>query len=92
MKQTRHFRRRQIGLIIQFINLIPVLNVWNMICRCCLWTKTDKDHVDKIINTLGCPDRLKMPNQLSGDNSRVSIGRALISNPALMLAMSRQEP
>jgi len=50
--------------------------------------KPDKDHVDKIVNTLGMSDRLEyLPNQLSGgQQQRVSIGRALISNPALMLA------
>lgn len=84
------FRRRQIGLIYQFYNLIPVLNVMeNMTLPLLLdGRKPDKDHVDKIINTLGMSDRLEyLPNQLSGgQQQRVSIGRALISNPALMLA------
>jgi len=84
------FRRRQIGLIYQFYNLIPVLNVMeNMTLPLLLdGRKPDKDHVDKIVNTLGMSDRLEyLPNQLSGgQQQRVSIGRALISNPALMLA------
>lgn len=84
------FRRRQIGLIYQFYNLIPVLNVKENITLPLLLDgrKPDREHLDKIINTLGLPDRMDyLPNQLSGgQQQRVSIGRALISSPALMLA------
>lgn len=84
------FRRRQIGLIYQFYNLIPVLSVKeNMTLPLLLdGRKPDKDQLDKIINTLDLSNRLDyLPNQLSGgQQQRVSIGRALISTPALMLA------
>jgi putative ABC transport system ATP-binding protein len=84
------FRRRQIGLIYQFYNLIPVLNVRENITLPLLLDgrKPDKEQFKRIINTLGLADRLDyLPNQLSGgQQQRVSIGRALISSPALMLA------
>lgn len=84
------FRRRQIGLIYQFYNLIPVLNVEENITLPLLLDgrKPDKIHYDEIVNKLGLSDRLDyLPNQLSGgQQQRVSIGRALITNPALMLA------
>lgn len=84
------FRRRQIGLIYQFYNLIPVLSVMeNMTLPLLLDGRNpEKAHLDKTINTLGLSDRLDyLPNQLSGgQQQRVSIGRALVSNPALMLA------
>ncbi|NLM09975.1 MAG: ABC transporter ATP-binding protein [Clostridiaceae bacterium] len=84
------FRRRQIGLIYQFYNLIPVLNVQENITLPMLLDgrKPDREQFEKIIHTLGLSDRLDyLPNQLSGgQQQRVSIGRALISNPALMLA------
>jgi len=84
------FRRRQIGLIYQFYNLIPVLSVNENITLPLLLDgrKPDKEHLDKIINTLGLYDRMDyLPNQLSGgQQQRVSIGRALVSNPALILA------
>ena len=84
------FRRRQIGLIYQFYNLIPVLNVRENITLPLLLDgrKPDKEQFKRIINTLGFADRLDyLPNQLSGgQQQRVSIGRALISSPALMLA------
>ncbi len=84
------FRRRQIGLIYQFYNLIPVLSVMeNMTLPLLLDGRNpEKAHLDKTINTLGLSDRLGyLPNQLSGgQQQRVSIGRALVSNPALMLA------
>ncbi|MBU3093361.1 ABC transporter ATP-binding protein [Clostridium sp. CM028] len=84
------FRRRQIGLIYQFYNLIPVLNVEENITLPLLLDgqKIKNGQLDEIINTLGLVDRLNhLPNQLSGgQQQRVSIGRALINNPALVLA------
>ncbi|MRX74267.1 ATP-binding cassette domain-containing protein [Bacillus lacus] len=88
--QLAIFRRRQIGLIYQFYNLIPILNVEENITLPMLLDehKVNPDHFQKIINALGLQERLQhLPNQLSGgQQQRVSIGRALISNPALMLA------
>lgn len=84
------FRRRQIGLIYQFYNLIPVLNVTENITLPLLLDgrKVDQDNFSNIIKILGLEDRLAhLPNQLSGgQQQRVSIGRALMSNPAIILA------
>ena len=84
------FRRRQVGLIYQFYNLIPVLNVEENITLPLLLDerKVDKSRLSEIIGILGLGDRLGyLPNQLSGgQQQRVSIGRALINNPALVLA------
>ena len=83
------FRRRQIGLIYQFYNLIPVLNVAENIT---LPTKldgrdVDEKRLDELLKTLGLEKRkYNLPNQLSGGQQRVSIGRAIINEPALMLA------
>lgn len=88
--QLAIFRRRQIGLVYQFYNLIPVLTVEENIALPLLLDghQVDKNHFDKIVNTLDLQNRLPyLPNQLSGgQQQRVSIGRALINNPALMLA------
>lgn len=84
------FRRRQIGLIYQFYNLIPILTVEeNMTLPLLLdGKKPDKAVIKELTHTLGLSERLSfLPNQLSGgQQQRVSIGRALINNPALMLA------
>lgn len=84
------FRRRQVGLIYQFYNLIPVLNVEENITLPLLLDgrKPDHEQLDVIMNLLNLSDRRgHLPNQLSGgQQQRVSIGRALINNPALVLA------
>ena len=83
------FRRRQIGLIYQFYNLIPILNVKeNITLPCDLdGQKVEQSRLNELIHTLGLEKRVNhLPNQLSGGQQRVSIGRAMINNPALMLA------
>ena len=84
------FRRRQIGLIYQFYNLIPILNVEENITLPLLLDERslDEARLKEIVATLGLADRVShLPNQLSGgQQQRVSIGRALINNPALILA------
>ncbi|KMK92935.1 ABC transporter ATP-binding protein [Rossellomorea marisflavi] len=88
--QLAIFRRRQIGLIYQFYNLIPILSVEENITLPMLLDKqkVDPKQLNDITTKLGLSERLgHLPNQLSGgQQQRVSIGRALISNPALMLA------
>lgn len=84
------FRRRQIGLIYQFYNLIPVLNVEENITLPLLLDDRNikKEELEELITTLGVGDRTEhLPNQLSGgQQQRVSIGRALVNNPAIVLA------
>lgn len=84
------FRRRQVGLIYQFYNLIPILNVKeNITLPCELDGRTpDKSELDELINILGLKGRVThLPNELSGgQQQRVSIGRALINHPAILLA------
>lgn len=84
------FRRRQIGLVYQFYNLIPILTVEENLTLPLLLDgrKPNKEQIDYLVSNLGLGDRLKhLPNQLSGGKQqRVSIGRALANNPALLLA------
>lgn len=84
------FRRRQIGLIYQFYNLIPILTVVENLTLPLLLDgrKPDQAKVNNIIQKLGLSNRMNhLPNQLSGgQQQRVAIGRALINNPALLLA------
>lgn len=88
--QLAIFRRRQIGLVYQFYNLIPVLSVEENITLPLLLDeqKVDETQLNKIVKALALENRLShLPNQLSGgQQQRVSIGRALINNPAIMLA------
>ena len=84
------FRRRQVGLIYQFYNLIPVLNVTENITLPVLLDgrKVDRNRLEELIRELNLTGREKhLPNQLSGgQQQRVSIGRALMNSPALLLA------
>lgn len=89
-EQLAIFRRRNVGLIYQFYNLIPVLDVVENITLPILMDgrKINPEYLDELIRTLGLTDRVKnLPNQLSGgQQQRVSIGRALMNTPAVVLA------
>ena len=84
------FRRRQVGLIYQFYNLIPILNVEeNITLPILLDGRTpDREYLKELIDILGLKNRVNhLPNELSGgQQQRVSIGRALMNRPALLLA------
>ena len=84
------FRRRQIGLIYQFYNLIPILNVEeNITLPLALDGRVvDQNELDKLIDLLGLSDRKELlPIELSGgQQQRTSIGRALITRPSIILA------
>lgn len=89
-KNLAIFRRREVGLIYQFYNLIPVLDITeNITLPVQLDGKEpDKQYLDELLEVLKLKDRLThLPNQLSGgQQQRVSIGRALINRPTLLLA------
>lgn len=84
------FRRREIGIIYQFYNLLPIMNVKeNIVLPCQLdKRKVGEKELNDLIHILGLEDRIThLPNQLSGgQQQRVAIGRALINHPALILA------
>ena len=88
--QLAIFRRRQVGLIYQFYNLIPVLNVVENITLPVLMDgrKVDDSRLNELLDTLNLKSKRKsLPNQLSGgQQQRVSIGRALMNAPAVVLA------
>ena len=84
------FRRRNIGVIFQNYNLVPILNVYeNIVLPIELdGVKIDEDYIDSIVNTLGLNQKLtNMPNNLSGgQQQRVAIARAIATKPAIILA------
>ena len=89
-EQLAIFRRRQVGLIYQFYNLIPVLDVVENMTLPVLMDgrQVNEERLEELLETLGLSDRRKnLPNQLSGgQQQRVSIGRALMNAPAVVLA------
>ena len=89
-EQLAIFRRRQVGLIYQFYNLIPVLDVVENLTLPVLMDgrKVNEERLEDLLRTLNLTNRRKnLPNQLSGgQQQRVSIGRALMNAPAVVLA------
>lgn len=88
--QSAIFRRRKVGLVYQFYNLIPTLTVRKNILMPLLLDKrkVKEEYLEQVVNQLGIGDKLEMmPNQLSGgQQQRVAIARALIYRPAILLA------
>ena len=88
--QSAIFRRRKVGLVYQFYNLIPTLTVQKNILMPLLLDKrkVKEEYLEQVVNQLGIGDKLEMmPNQLSGgQQQRVAIARALIYRPAILLA------
>ena len=88
--QLAEFRRKEIGIIYQFYNLLPIMNVKENIILPCQFDKrkVDEKELNDLIHVLGLENRIAhLPNQLSGgQQQRVAIGRALINHPALILA------
>ena len=88
--QLSIFRRRQVGLIYQFYNLIPILNVHENITLPLELDgrKVDEEELDELLDSLGLKERRNhLPNALSGgQQQRTSIGRAMITKPAIILA------
>ena len=88
--QMSVFRRRNIGIIYQFFNLIPNISVRKNICLPLLLDrrKPDQDYYEEVIQTLDIADKQdRFPNELSGgEQQRVAIARSLISRPAIILA------
>lgn len=89
-KKLSVFRRRKVGFVFQFYNLIPVLTAEENITLPLLLDnkKVDKDHLEELLKELGLTDRRHhLPSELSGgQQQRVSIGRALIYKPSIILA------
>lgn len=89
-RELTAFRRREIGQIYQFYNLIPVLNVEENICLPMLLDhrQAERKDLDELLDLLGLAERVNhLPSELSGgQQQRVAIGRALISKPKLILA------
>lgn len=90
MEELAVFRRRKVGLVYQFYNLIPTLDVRKNILLPVLLDgrKPDEERFEQIVNTLGLADRLShLPRELSGgQQQRVAIARSLIYQPAILLA------
>jgi len=89
-KEAAIFRRRKVGLIYQFYNLIPTLTIRKNILMPLLLDKRkpNQEYFDRVVNSLGIADKLEaLPNQLSGgQQQRAAIARSLIYRPALLLA------